>query len=231
MKTIHDDNIETETRKILESVKKAFSWSVGKYGEHGTYVLTPKRRNKTKAGGEDDVETMLSTAYMNPILRDIVNPPSSLKMTFKSGPKVFREGDRVVNLKNTDEVLNGEIGYIKKIEKSTAPTLTVEFEDGSEVTYTPDRLKEIDWAYALTVHKSQGCEYDSVIYPTSMTHGIMLQRNLLYTAVTRAKKSVAIIGSEQSLKAAISTVKDRAKKDLLVARVQKYYTQNNFHSA
>lgn len=71
--------------------------------------------------------------------------------------------------------------------------ITVDY-DGIEVEYTPDRLKQLDLAYAVTVHKSQGCEYDSVIYPTSLVQGMMLQRNLLYTAVTRAKRNVLMFG-------------------------------------
>lgn len=222
MRVVENSNAEIETMEILDNVKRAFKWSMGEYGVDQTYVLSPKRKMKPKKDGKDCVETILSTMYLNPILRDIANPAEPGKEFLKSGQRLFREGDRVVNLKNSAEVLNGEIGHIKKIEKSDVPIVVVDFGDGVEVEYTPDRLKELDWAYAITVHKSQGCEYDSVIYPTSMTHGAMLQRNLLYTAVTRAKKSAVIIGNKESLKKSITTVRSKVKKDLLSARIQKY---------
>lgn len=222
MRVVENSNIEAETLGILDNVKRAFKWSMSEFGVDQTYVLSPKRKMKPKKDGKDCVDTILSTTYLNPILRDIANPPASGKEFLKSGQRLFREGDRVVNLKNSPDVLNGEIGYIKKIIKADVPLIVVDFGDSVEVEYTLDRLKEIDWAYALSVHKSQGCEYDSIIYPTSSTHGAMLQRNLLYTAVTRAKKSAVIIGNRESLKKSIITVKSKVKKDLLSARIQKY---------
>ena len=197
-------------------------WSMDTFGVDQTYVLSPKRKVKPKKDGKDCVDTILSTGFLNPILRDIANPPSADKEFIKSGLRMFREGDRVINLKNTAEVLNGEVGHVKKISMGDVSTVVVAFDDGVEVEYTLDRLKELDLAYAITVHKAQGCEYDSVIYPTSSTHGPMLQRNLLYTAVTRAKKSAVIIGSKESLKEAIKTVRSKTKKDLLAARIVRY---------
>lgn len=126
-----------------------------------------------------------------------------------------------MNLKNTSEAMNGEIGIISEIRKDDVPVIVVDF-DGNEVEYTPDRLKSLDWAYAITVHKSQGCEYKSIIYPTSMTQAAMLQRNLLYTAVTRARENVLIVGSRGSINRAIMTVKSKEKRDLLAARIVRY---------
>lgn len=219
---------KAEVQYIIQTMSKAFLWSVGEYGLENTFVLTPKRRMKPKTNGVDCVETMLSTTYLNPILRDLVNPMSEDKQFFKSGSRTFREGDRVISLKNTSDSMNGDIGYIKKIDKTDVPVITVDF-DGKEVEYTPDRLKELELAYAITVHKSQGLEYKSIIYPTSMTHGAMLQRNLLYTAVTRAKSSVIIIGSEESFKKSILTVKSKVQRDLLSARIQRYAETNRNH--
>ena len=222
MRVIEDANdIEAETAKILETVQKAFRWSCDTFGENQTYVLTPKRKTKPKKDGKECVETLLSANHLNPLLRDIANPPSADKQFFKTGTRIFREGDRVVNLKKTAEVLNGEGGYVEKIEKSDVVLVTVNY-DGVKVEYSPDRLRELDLAYALTVHKVQGCEYASVIYPTSVTHGAMMQRNLLYTAVTRAKKSVVILGSTSSLEKTIQTVKSTVKPDLPSAPIQVY---------
>lgn len=185
---ISNKDITVETAQILEEVKRAFVWSMKHFGLEQTYVLAPQRKAVIK-DKQTTPETLLSTQSLNPILRDIANPPAADKAFYKSGSRVFRVGDRVMNRKNTLEVLNGEIGYIKKIETIDVPVITVDY-DGIEVEYTPDRLKQLDLAYAVTVHKSQGCEYDSVIYPTSLVQGMMLQRNLLYTAVTRAKRNV-----------------------------------------
>ena len=171
--------------------------------------------------GQTTVETLLSTQSLNPILRDIANPPSADKAFLKAGGKTWRVGDRVMNLKNTSEAMNGEIGNICEIRKEDVPVVVVDF-DGTEVEYTPDKLKNLDWAYAITVHKSQGGEYKSIIYPTSMTQAAMLQRNLLYTAVTRARENVLIIGSRSSINRALLTVKSKEKRDLLAARIVRY---------
>lgn len=214
---ISNKDITVETAQILEEVKRAFVWSMKHFGLEQTYVLAPQRKAVIK-DKQTTPETLLSTQSLNPILRDIANPPAADKAFYKSGSRVFRVGDRVMNRKNTLEVLNGEIGYIKKIETIDVPVITVDY-DGIEVEYTPDRLKQLDLAYAVTVHKSQGCEYDSVIYPTSLVQGMMLQRNLLYTAVTRAKRNVLILGSKESIDKAIQTKGSKSKRDLLAARI------------
>ena len=214
---ISNKDIAVETAQILEEVKRAFVWSMKHFGIEQTYVLAPQRKAVIK-DKQTTPETLLSTQSLNPILRDIANPPAADKAFYKSGSRVLRIGDRVMNRKNTLEVLNGEIGYIKKIETIDVPVITVDY-DGIEVEYTPDRLKQLDLAYAVTVHKSQGCEYDSVIYPTSLVQGMMLQRNLLYTAVTRAKRNVLILGSKESIDKAIQTKGSKSKRDLLAARI------------
>lgn len=130
-----------------------------------------------------------------------------------------------MNMKNAEDVMNGDIGIITKIETGDVTSIFIDF-DGTEVEFTPDRLKYLELAYAITVHKSQGCEYDSVIYPSCMTQEVMLQKNLLYTAVTRAKKSVLIIGSKISVNKAITTVGAKAKRDLLAARIARRAEKN-----
>ncbi len=214
---VQDKDLALETKAILDEVKRAFEESCKTYGLAQTFVLAPQRKSEVK-NGETTIKTLLSTSSMNPILRDIVNPPAAGKAFFKTGSRIFRVGDRVINLKNTSEVMNGEIGYIQSIDKQDVPVITVNFL-GNEVEYTPDMLKHLDLAYCITVHKAQGAEYESVIYPSSMTQDIMLQRNLLYTAVTRAKKNVLIIGNRYSIDKCIRTVKNKTKRDLLAARI------------
>lgn len=216
-KEVSNNDIENETQTILEEVKTAFVESISKYGLDQTYVLAPQRNAEIK-DGIVSTKTLLSTTSLNPILRDIVNPAAPGKAFCKNGSHVFRVGDRVVNTKGTREVPNGEIGIIKRIETVDMTTIVVDFDD-IEVEYTPDIFKRLELAYSLSVHKSQGCEYDSVIIPASMTQGCLLQRELLYTAVTRAKENVLIIGSREAVNKFILTVKNKSKRDLLAARI------------
>lgn len=220
-KEISNEDIAIETASILEEVKKAFVWSIKHFGLAQTFILAPQRKNEVR-DGKTLPKTLLSTQSLNPILRDIANPPSSDKAFYKIGNRIFRTGDKVMNKKNTEAVQNGEIGVIKRIETDDVPVIVVDF-DGCEMEYTPDMLKQLDLAYAISVHKSQGSEYDSVIYPTSMAQGRMLQRNLLYTAVTRAKKNIVLIGSRESIYTAIRTRGDGVKRDLLSARIARAF--------
>ena len=214
---VSHQNIQTESEQILEAVKTAFSKSIQKYGLNQSYVLAPRRKAK-KENGKITADTLLSTAALNPVLRDVANPYKQGMVHYDRGGRSFRVGDRVINLKNTDAVMNGEIGLITDILFDDVPTVVVSF-DGKKVEFTPDKLNALELAYAITVHKSQGCEFASVIYPTSMTQSVMLQRNLLYTAVTRAKKNVLIIGNKHSIDVAVTTVKKDEKRSLLMERI------------
>lgn len=214
---IFNNDIDIEAEQIRDQVLRSFADSIQIYGLDQTYVLAPQRRCETK-DGKITTKTLLATAALNPLLRDIANPATDGKITRKYNGKAFRVGDRVINLKNDEDVMNGDIGYIKRLVSGETPAIIVDF-DGTEVEFGSDRFKNLDWAYAITVHKSQGSEYDSVIYPSCMTQAVMLQRNLLYTAVTRAKKSVMLIGSRNSINKAIFTIGTKKKRDLLAARI------------
>lgn len=222
---IANKDIDVETQEILDTVTKAFRWSIDKFGLDQTYILAPQRRSEVK-DGKTTTKTLLSTASLNPILRDIANPAEAGKAFFKAGNRIFRVGDRVMNMKNAVDVMNGDIGIITRIETGDVSSVFIDF-DGTEIEFTPDRVKQLELAYAITVHKSQGCEYDSVIYPSCMTQGVMLQKNLLYTAVTRAKKSVLIIGSRTSVNKAVTTVGAKNKRDLLAARIARGVQKNS----
>lgn len=221
---VTNKDLDIESQQILDTVIKAFSWSIEKYGLDQTYILAPMRKCEMK-DGKVTPRTLLSTSSLNPFLRDIANPAAAGKAFYKAGSRTFRVGDRVMNMKNAEDVMNGDIGIITKIETGDVTSIFIDF-DGTEVEFTPDRLKYLELAYAVTVHKSQGCEYDSVIYPSCMTQEVMLQKNLLYTAVTRAKKSVLIIGSKISVNKAITTVGAKAKRDLLAARIARGAEKN-----
>ena len=148
---------------------------------------------------------------LNIVLQRLFNPPEEEKKEIKLGDITFREGDKVLQLINNPDcnVYNGDIGYIKKIEeqknksKSTPKEqITIDF-DGNYVIYTKEDLFHIKHAYAITIHKSQGSEFPHVILPISKNYYKMLYNKLIYTGVSRAKKSLVIIGSTTSFQTAI----------------------------
>jgi exodeoxyribonuclease V alpha subunit len=144
----------------------------------------------------------LGTKNLNAQLQELLNPK-------KAGPEVkrpgwtFRLGDKVLQTRNNYEkdVFNGDIGRVHEIDEDEQE-LTVEY-DGRLVTYSFDELDELLLAFAMTVHKSQGSEYPAVVMPVHTQHFVMLQRNLLYTAVTRGKKLVVLIGTRRALGLAV----------------------------
>lgn len=151
-------------------------------------VLTPMQRG------------VVGAANLNMALQNALNPcPTALNR----GGYSFRQGDRVMQLRNNydKEVFNGDLGYIESVDTEER-TLLVNFEDRL-VEYEASELDELTLAYATTIHKSQGSEYPIVVMPVLMTHYVMLQRNLIYTGITRAKKICVLIGSKKALSFAI----------------------------
>jgi exodeoxyribonuclease V alpha subunit len=155
-------------------------------------VLTPMNRAE------------LGVKNLNLRLQAVLNPPEA-----QDGPEVirfgwsFRLGDKVLQTRNnyTKEVFNGDLGRVRAIDLDDT-ALTVDF-DGRAVVYDFDELDELTLAYALTIHKSQGSEYPAVILPLHTQHYLLLQRNLLYTAITRGRKLVVVVGSRQALRLAV----------------------------
>lgn len=164
-------------------------------------VLTPMKK------GAMGVEAL------NGILQRYINPPGEGKREHLAGDTLFREGDKVMQTKNNYKlewevtgkynlplrsgqgVFNGDIGIVRKINEY-ASMMQVEFDEGKKVNYRFEELDELELAYAITIHKSQGSEYPAVVIPLLGVPGLLTYRNLLYTAVTRAKKCVTILGSE-----------------------------------
>lgn len=167
-------------------------------------VLTPMRK------GALGVETL------NGILQRYLNPPSGDKKECTAGDILFREQDKVMQIKNNYQlewevvskygipidrgsgIFNGDIGTIRQINEY-AHEVVVEFDEHRRVTYTYGQLEEIELAYAVTIHKSQGSEYPAVIMPLLSGPKMLFNRNLLYTGVTRAKRCVTILGSRSTL--------------------------------
>ena len=158
---------------------------------------------------------------INVSLQEKINPPLPTKNEIKVGQTIFREGDKIMQKANNYNlewkkryerenyfedgagVFNGDIGYIHKIIPQTYEMI-VWFEDGREVVYPRSELSQLSLAYAITIHKSQGSEFDAVVIPVTSGPSLIFTRNLIYTAVTRAKKLVVLVGSKSALKRMIS---------------------------
>ena len=154
---------------------------------------------------------VIGVENINIEMQKALNPPDSSKGELRAGANIFRVGDKVIHTVNNYQmewlspdglsgtgVFNGDIGYIKEVNKS-APSLKVEFDDGKIATYKQENLDEIALAYAISIHKSQGSEFPAVIIMVSGGNPFLMTRNLLYTAITRAKQIVVIEGSKESL--------------------------------
>ncbi|OAN46126.1 recombinase RecD [Chloroflexus islandicus] len=144
-------------------------------------------------------------AALNTALQAALNPPRPGVAEYRSGATVFRVGDRVIQQRNDydRDVYNGDTGEIIAID-AAAPTVVVRFEDGRAIRYSGLDLDDLALAYALSVHKSQGSEYPVVVLPLLLQHQPLLQRNLLYTAVTRARQLVVIVGDRRAVAAAVA---------------------------
>ena len=190
-------------------MKQEYINAVEEVGVDDVSMLSPFRSDKTKTGVNS----------LNLEIKDIVNPPAPSKKEMTVLGKVFREGDKVMQTKTVDDISNGDIGYITKILGTDGEKIAViDFGDGRTVEYYKSDMETIDWAYATTVHKSQGSEYKIVIFNIMQGHNIMLKRNLAYTAVTRAKLKVVIVGEKQALIQAIQTgIEDEDKRNTMLA--------------
>lgn len=165
-------------------------------------ILTPVKRSES------------GTINLNKIIQESINPKHPNKPQIVFGDKTFRVGDRVMQQKNNydKDIYNGDSGVVTKIYKDEDGIHTVIDFFGREVEFIDDEVKSLTLAYAITIHKSQGSQFDTVIIPLTTSHYIMLKRNLIYTAVTRAKKKVIIIGQKKAIAIAIKTL-DSSKRN------------------
>jgi exodeoxyribonuclease V alpha subunit len=168
-------------------------------------VLVPMRKN------------ILGADNLNVELQKALNPDGDSVMR---GGVVFRTGDRVMQLRNNydKDVYNGDVGFVKSVD-TAARALVVTF-DGRPVKYESGDLDELVLAYAMTIHKSQGSEYPAVIVILHTQHYVMLQRNLLYTAITRGRRLVLLIGVPYAVDQAIKTNSVRERRTGLSARLR-----------
>lgn len=209
------DNVNVIYKHMIQLI----TGKLPKYVHAGMFdiqVLTPMRK------GALGVETL------NGILQQYLNPPSAEKLEIAHGDNIFRLGDKVMQIKNNYQleweivskygiavdsgqgVFNGDVGIIKEINE-TAKTVVVEYDDMRRVTYPLNGLDEIELAYAITIHKSQGSEYPAVIMPLLSGPRMLFNRNLLYTGVTRAKSCVTILGSRDTVEQMIANENEQKR--------------------
>ena len=177
---------ETIVRLVKERLPRAYRESPDRI-----QVLTPMQRG------------VVGAANLNLLLQQALNPSGP---SLGRGGYTYRQGDRVMQLRNNyaKEVFNGDLGYIREVDTEDR-MLTVDF-DGKKVEYDVTELDELTLAYATTIHKAQGSEYPIVVMPVLMTHFVMLQRNLIYTGITRAKKICVLLGAAKALAYAVRNV-------------------------
>ena len=188
-------------------------------------VLTPMRKG------------LLGVERLNGILQQYLNPPDQSKREKEHGDMVFREGDKVMQTKNNYQleweictkfgltvdkgmgIFNGDMGIITEIN-DFADTMTVEFDEGRKVEYSYKLLDELELAYAITIHKSQGSEYPAVVIPLLSGPSMLMNRNLLYTAVTRARKCVTLVGNDATFNQMIQNTSQQKRYSGLCDRIR-----------
>ena len=209
---IHADTAE----EAADKVEKLYREAIAEYGVDQVQVLTPFRKR-----GEASVDAL------NARLWEIVNPMEEGKQEMKAGKRSYREGDRIIHNKNKNQISNGDVGYMTDIyqDEEGVQLARLQFSDGRSVNYTSDELDMIEHAYATTVHKSQGSEYPVVILPWLPMFYKMLRRNILYTAVTRAKVRVAIVGNKKAIYMAIHNTESDKRNTRLGERVIREYNR------
>ncbi len=181
-------------------------------------VLTPMKK------------TELGTIHLNSVIQDILNPKSSKKNQKELNSRIFREGDKVMQIINNydkkfsqngeffDGIFNGDIGIIKKIDKLAEKMLVI-FDENKEVEYEFDELDQLELAYAVTIHKSQGSEFDYVLLPLFTGYKKLFTRNLLYTAMTRAKKMLVIVGNKEIIEYMVTNIESKNRKTGLKQKI------------
>ena len=218
---LKEDSRYNAPKKIVDLVTARIPSSYGLNPMSDIQVLCPSRVGEC------------GTQNLNKLLQARLNPPAPEKQEIKNNGFMLREGDRVMQIKNNYDVpwfkgaesgqgvFNGDIGILTTIDKANN-TLMVSFDD-KEAMYSGESVRELELAYAMTVHKSQGSEFTAVIMPVLATPQKLAYRNLFYTALTRAKKLLVLVGNEQSIKAMVDNDKKSRRFSAL-----KYFIENDY---
>lgn len=199
----------------VDTVVNLYQQWIPRYQGHDTEVqiLTPMTRGS------------LGTINLNKVIQSKINPAGPGKCQLSIGERIFREGDRVIHRRNNYDlnVFNGDTGKIISIDTENLTCELSFYPDGRRVDYKKEDITELDLAYAITIHKSQGSEFNTVIIPVLTQHFKMLYRNLIYTGLTRAKKLAVFVGTRRALSMAIgqqdTSLRQTALEDLICQRL------------
>lgn len=221
-----DKIINVTLQLILQKLPKFVDAS-----EYDIQVLTPMRKG------------LLGVERLNGILQQYINPPDKSKTEKEYNGTIFREGDKVMQMKNNYQleweirskyglsiekgtgIFNGDMGIIQQINEF-AETMTIAFDENRMVEYSFKLLDELELAYAITIHKSQGSEYPAVVIPLLTGPRMLLNRNLLYTAVTRAKKCVTLVGNDETFEMMIHNTAELKRYSGLCDRLKEGLEEN-----
>jgi exodeoxyribonuclease V alpha subunit len=208
----HDD--EEAAKKIMKLFD--VEWRLQGKNVNAVQVLTPLRE-----------DTKVSANALNLKIKDRINPYQRGQQEIKNGNKIFRIQDKVMQTKNEDEISNGDIGIVRKIGKMSGKKyMEVDFGEERVMRYQEGESWNLVHAYAITAHKGQGSEYPVVIIPIlSCFRRHTLKRNLYYTAITRAKRKVILVGSKQAFSQAIRAGRSKKRNTLLSYRLKKAFTE------
>ncbi|MEE1304735.1 MAG: ATP-dependent RecD-like DNA helicase [Agathobacter sp.] len=225
-----------EADKIINVTLQLIKQKLPKFvdaNEYDIQVLTPMRKG------------LLGVERLNGILQQYLNPPEKSKREKEFRQTIFREGDKVMQTKNNYQleweirtkyglcvdkgmgVFNGDMGIIEEIN-DYAETMTISFDEGRKVEYSYKLLEDLDLAYAITIHKSQGSEYPAVVIPLLSGPRMLMNRNLLYTAVTRAKKCVTIVGDDETFNMMIQNNLEQKRYSGLKDRILELEEEEGF---
>jgi len=217
-----------EVDKIINVTIQLIAQKLPKFVDASPFdiqVLTPMRKG------------LLGVERLNGILQQYLNPKSQSKKEYEQGGRIFREGDKVMQTKNNYQleweitnryglciekglgVFNGDMGIVREIN-DYGETMTVEFEEGRKVDYSLKNLEELELAYAITIHKSQGSEYPAVVIPLLSGPRMLMNRNLLYTAVTRARKCVTLVGDDKTFQEMIDNTMQQKRYSGLIEEIR-----------
>ena len=208
--------------EAAETVCQLYKNEAARVGIQQLQILSPYRKK-----GE------VSSQNLNKTIQEQINPEVEDKPEIIYGGKTFRLHDRVIQLKNNSKmvlynrqgdiigsgVFNGDVGFVREIRSDT---VIIKFDD-RYAKYPLDDLEDLELSYAMTIHKSMGSEYDTVIIPLLAAHRVLLTRNLLYTAITRAKGRVVLVGQKKALFMAISRTRKGKRNTLLAERARLYH--------
>ena len=218
----------TDANVIISIVIQLIREKLPRYVDAKPYdiqVLTPMRKG------------LLGVERLNRILQEYLNPPAQKKRQHEQNGTIFREGDKVMPIKNNYQteweirgrygipvekgigVFNGDMGIIREINLQTE-RVTVEFDEQRVVEYPYSSLEELELAYAVTIHKSQGSEYPAVVIPLLSGPRMLMNRNLLYTAVTRARKCVTVVGDDVTFRQMIENTSEQKRYTALARRIE-----------